>query len=48
MNNSVRRTLLESLLGGTPVDDVPNGFEVLGLAVLVVKATTVLDGFNQT
>ena len=48
MKHNVRCTLLEALLGGTPVDDVPNGFEVLGLAVLVVKATTVLDGFNQT
>jgi hypothetical protein len=30
--------LLEALLGGLPVDDVPDGLEVLGLAVLVVEA----------
>lgn len=28
----------EALLGGLPVDDVPDGLEVLGLAVLVLEA----------
>jgi len=29
--------LLEALLSRLPVDDVPNGLEVFGLAILVVK-----------
>lgn len=29
---------LEALLGGLPVDDVPDSLEVLGLAVLVLEA----------
>jgi hypothetical protein len=31
------RCLLEALLSGLPVDDVPDGLEILSLAVLVVK-----------
>lgn len=31
------RDLLEALLSRLPVDDVPNGLEVLGLAILVLK-----------
>jgi hypothetical protein len=31
------RCLLEALLSGLPVNDVPDGLEVLGLAVLVVE-----------
>ena len=32
--------LREALFNGLPVDDVPNGLEVLGLAVLVLEANT--------
>lgn len=37
--------LLESLLGGLPVDNVPDGLEVLSLAVLVVEAVLLLALF---
>lgn len=32
--------LREALLNGLPVDDVPDGLEVLGLTVLVLEAVT--------
>lgn len=32
--------LLEALLCGLPVDDIPDGAEVLGLAVLVLQAVS--------
>ena len=36
--NSVPHYLSEALLDGLPVDDIPDGGEVLGLAVLVLEA----------
>lgn len=33
---------LETLLGGLPVKDIPDGLEVLGLAVLVLEVVCVL------
>lgn len=36
--------LLEALLSGLPVDDVPDGVEVLGLAVLVLEASKIVSG----
>lgn len=38
--------LLEALLGRLPVDDIPDGLEVLGLAILVIKVVSVLPGIN--
>ncbi len=54
MYNSHRRSLsyrpafvtlfLETLRDGAPVDDIPNGTKVLGLAVLVLQIVCVLPG----
>jgi len=38
--------LLQPLLSRLPVDNVPDGREVLGLAVLVLKVVCVLPGVN--
>jgi hypothetical protein len=38
--------LLETLGDGAPVDDVPDGTEVLGLAVLVLQVVGVLPGVD--
>lgn len=38
--------LLQPLLSSLPVDNVPDGREVLGLAVLVLKVVCVLPGVN--
>ena len=40
------RCLLETLLGRLPVDDVPDGVEVLSLSVLVLKVVGVLPGVD--
>lgn len=42
----VRLCLLEALADRLPVDDVPDGREVLGLAVLVLQVVGVLPGVN--
>lgn len=39
-SSSKGNPLLEALLGNLPVDDVPDGVEVLCLAVLVLEAST--------
>jgi hypothetical protein len=38
--------LLQPLLGSLPVDNIPNGREVLGLAILVLQVVRVLPGIN--
>jgi hypothetical protein len=40
------RLFLEALGDGAPVDDVPDGAEVLGLAVLVLQVVGVLPGVD--
>lgn len=44
--SSYQRLFLEALGDGTPVDDVPDGAEVLGLAVLVLQVVGVLPGVD--
>ena len=46
MNLSSRIDLLQPLLSRLPVDNVPDGREVLGLAVLVLEVVCVLPGVN--
>lgn len=40
------QNLLQPLLGGLPVNNIPDGREVLGLAVLVLQVVGVLPGVN--
>lgn len=40
------RLVFETLSDGAPVDDVPDGAEVLDLAVLVLQVVGVLPGVN--
>lgn len=39
--------LLEALLSSLPVDNVPDGVKVLGLAVLVLQVVGVLPGVDS-
>ena len=41
-----RIRLLEALLGSLPVDNIPDGVEVLGLLVLVLEVVGVLPSVN--
>jgi hypothetical protein len=44
---TIAHSLLETLLGGLPVDHVPDSIEIFGLAVLILETTKYQHYSNQ-